>query len=47
MLTFEKIKGYYDKCYWTKEMVGNAVKMNKITEAEYKEITGLDYIVSQ
>lgn len=40
MLSFEKIKEYYDKKYWTKEMVKNAVKMKKITEEEFEEITG-------
>ena len=43
MLNFEKIKAYYDKCLWTKEMVRNAVKLNKITEEEYKQITNEDY----
>lgn len=42
MLTFNKIKGYYDKGYWTKEMVANAVTMKKITKEEYKEIVGED-----
>jgi uncharacterized XkdX family phage protein len=45
MLTFEKIKGYYDKDLWTKEMVANAVVKLKITAEEYKLITGEDYIV--
>ena len=38
MLNFEKIKCYYDNGLWTKEMVQNAVKMNKITEEEYELI---------
>lgn len=45
MLTFEKIKGYYDNKLWTKEMVANAVVKEKITAGEYKEITGENYIV--
>lgn len=44
MLTYEKIKDYFNKGFWTKEMVKAAVEMNKITEEEYKEITGEDYI---
>lgn len=40
MLDLKKIKDYYDRKLWTKEMVKNAVKMNKITEEQYKEITG-------
>ncbi|HBH1338198.1 TPA: XkdX family protein [Clostridioides difficile] len=45
MLGFEKIKYYYDNKMWSKEMVKNAVLKDKITEGEYKEITGEDYIV--
>lgn len=37
---FEKIKSYYEKGYWTKEMVYNACLKGKITEEEYKEIVG-------
>ena len=32
------IKKWYEKGYWTKEMVQNAVMMNKITEEEYELI---------
>jgi len=42
-MTFEKIKNYYDKGLWTKEMVRNAVIKGKITSAQYKLITGEDY----
>ncbi|MGL5713411.1 MAG: XkdX family protein [Paraclostridium sp.] len=45
MLDFHKVKDYYDRELWTKEMVKNAVVKNKITEAEYKLITGEDYIL--
>ena len=45
MLTFEKIKGYYDNGLWTKEMVANAVVKGKITAEQYTEIIGDDYIV--
>ncbi|MCC0764832.1 XkdX family protein [Clostridioides sp. ES-S-0006-03] len=44
MLNYDKIKYYYDNKMWTKEMVKNSVKKNKITEIEYREITGEDYI---
>ena len=44
MLTFEKINTYYIRGFWTKKMVGDAVKMNKITAEQYKEITGEEYI---
>lgn len=44
MLGFDKIKDYFDRELWTKDMVKNSVKMNKITEVEYKTITGEDYI---
>ncbi|GAA0106674.1 hypothetical protein UT300013_32980 [Paraclostridium sordellii] len=41
---FEKIKRYYDNGRYTKEEVKKFVKLNKITEKEYKEITGEDYV---
>lgn len=44
ILDYAKIKDYYDRGLWTKEMVKGAVVMNKITEIQYKEITGEDYI---
>ncbi|MGG3448615.1 XkdX family protein [Domibacillus aminovorans] len=40
---FTSIKRFYPK-YWTKSMVGDAVVAGKITEAQYKEITGDDYV---
>lgn len=43
MTWFPKVKDYYDKGLWTIEMVRNAVVKGKITEAEFKEITGEDY----
>jgi uncharacterized XkdX family phage protein len=43
MLTYEKIKGYYDDKLWTKEQVSKAVEFKKITPEQYKEITGEDY----
>lgn len=41
--SFEKFKRYYDLGFWNKSMLKNAVKKNKITKAEYKEITGEAY----
>lgn len=40
---YEKVKGYYDKGKWTKEMVHNAVVKGWITEEEYYEIVGLEF----
>lgn len=40
---FSKIKKYYGDGLWNKEMVRNAVIKGKITEEQYKEITGEDY----
>lgn len=42
---FEIIKRYYDNQLWTIEQVKVAVGKGKITEEEYKEITGEDYII--
>ena len=42
-MTFEKIKDYYDRGLWNKEMVHNAVIKGKITEEQYKLITGEEY----
>ena len=39
----KKIKYYYDYGFWNKAMVRNAVVKGKITEEEFKEITGEDY----
>lgn len=39
---FNKVKKYYEKGYWTKKMVRNAVN-RWITVDEYKIITGEDY----
>ena len=41
---FELVKSYYDKGLWTKIMVRNAVIKNWITETEYEEITGDEYV---
>lgn len=36
-------KRYYDRGYFTAEDVALGVVTNKITEEEFKEITGKDY----
>lgn len=40
---YNKVKEYYDRGYWSKVRVQNAVG-KWITEDEYKEITGEYYI---
>lgn len=42
---FKRIQGYYNDNLWTKEQVKMAVVKGKITEDEYKVITGEDYTV--
>lgn len=37
---YEKIKNYYEKGYWTADMVYNAYMKGKITLEEYREIIG-------
>lgn len=39
----EKIKAWYKFGLWTKDMVRNAVVKGKLTEEEYREITGEEY----
>lgn len=46
MTWFNRIKGFYDKGYWSKSMVGDGVTAGKITEAEYKTITGDVYVAA-
>lgn len=38
-----KIKYYYEQGFWTESMVRDAVRKNKITAAEFEEITGNKY----
>lgn len=41
---FEAVKGFYDDKLYTKEDVKVFVVANMITQIEYKEITGEDYV---
>ncbi len=43
MLTFDRIKRFYDQGYWTKQQVADAVVYGQITPAEYESITGEPY----
>lgn len=40
---YSKVKRWWDMKMWNETRVCNAVKMNWITEAEFKEITDKDY----
>lgn len=40
---FDKVKKFYDKGLYTKSMVADFVKKNKITPEQYEEITGDKY----
>lgn len=40
---FNKVKNYYDKGLWNKEMVANAVVKGWITAEEYALIVGEPY----
>jgi uncharacterized XkdX family phage protein len=39
---FKTINLFYP-IYWTKEMVADAVELEKITPEQYEEITGIKY----
>lgn len=41
-MDIKKLKDWYNNGLWTKKMVWNAVG-RKITEAQYKEVTGEEY----
>lgn len=43
LLTFEKIKEYYELELWSISMVADAVAKGKITADQYQEITGEVY----
>lgn len=42
-MDIEKLKKWYKFKIWTKSMLTDAVKKEKITAADYKEITGEDF----
>ena len=44
MSKFDKVKKYYDAGLWDLSRVQNAVDKEWITSAEYKQITGKDYL---
>lgn len=44
-MNFDGIKRNYDRGLWNKQMVALAVRKGVITAAEYKEITGEDYVL--
>ncbi|MBS5787078.1 MAG: XkdX family protein [Clostridioides difficile] len=44
ILNFDKIKEYFEREFWNKDMVKNAVEKQRITKIEYKDITNEDYI---
>lgn len=44
-MNYAGIKRNYDRGLWNKQMVGMAVRKGVITAAEYKEITGEDYVL--
>jgi uncharacterized XkdX family phage protein len=39
------IKDFYEKEYWTKEQVAEAVQFEKITAEQYEEIVGEPFTV--
>lgn len=41
---YAKIKSWYDKGLWTKDMVQNAADKGVITAEEFEEITGDPYV---
>lgn len=43
-MNYDMIKKNFDKGLWNKQMVKVAVVKGVITEAQYKEIVGEDYI---
>lgn len=46
MTWFTRIKNFYDKGFWTKEMVADGVVVGKITVEEYEVITAEVYMVA-
>lgn len=42
---FNSVKKYYDMGIYTNGNVGTFVKANMVTATEYKDITGIEYVV--
>ncbi|MCR8865042.1 XkdX family protein [Priestia megaterium] len=42
---FNMLKGFYERNFWTKEQVKQAVEKNKITSDEYQKIANEEYQV--
>lgn len=42
-MTFERVKTYFEKGYWSSAMVRTAVRKGIITKAEFELITGEIY----
>ncbi|WP_373899266.1 XkdX family protein [Haloimpatiens sp. FM7315] len=47
LLTFEKIKEYYDNKFWNKAMVWDSVSKNKINQSQYTQITDEAYPIAR
>ena len=43
MSKYDKVKQYYDRGYWSLQMVRNAVVKGWITAEQFEEITGQAY----
>ena len=44
---YKTVKNFYDRGLWSIARVRNAVEKKWITEDEFKEITGEDYIAEE
>ncbi|MGG0554890.1 XkdX family protein [Priestia aryabhattai] len=42
---FNMLKGFYERNFWTKEQVKQAVEKNKITSDDYQKIANEEYQV--
>lgn len=43
-MSYERVKYYYEAGLWSKPMVKMAVRKGVINKAQYKEITGEDFV---
>lgn len=44
LTVYDKIRLNYQRGYWTKQQVADMIKFGHITEEQYKEIVGEDYV---